>query len=65
MSETSYGESSGTETVIEQDCDLDDYPGSTPEDHFKNPIHQRLIETMHEGEKGNIQTSLSIETYIW
>ena len=54
VSEMSYGGSSGTETVREQGCDLDYYPGGRPEDHIKNPIHQRLIETMHKVAKGNI-----------
>ena len=54
LSEMSYGVSSGTETVREQACDLDDYLGGTLEDHTKNPIHQRLIEIMHEGVKGDI-----------
>ena len=56
VSETSYGGSSGTETVREQCCNLDDYPGGTPEGHTKNPIHQRLIEIMHEEAKGDIPT---------
>ena len=38
----SYGGLSGTQTVREQCCDLEDYPGGTPEDHIENPIHQRL-----------------------
>ena len=50
----SYGESSGTGTVREQRCDSEDYLGGTPEDHIKNPIHQGLIEVMHEGAKGDI-----------
>ena len=50
----SYGGLSGTQTVREQCCDLEDYPGGTPEDHIENPIHQRLIEIMHEGAKGDI-----------
>ena len=44
-----YGGSSGTGTVREKGCDLDDYPVGTPEDHIKNPIHQPLIEIMHGG----------------
>ena len=43
VSEMSCGESSGTETVREQFCDLKDYPGDTPEDHVENSIHRRLI----------------------
>ena len=31
VSEMSYGGSSGTETVREQFCNLDDYPGGTPD----------------------------------
>ena len=54
VSEMSYGVSSGTETVREQGCDLDDYPGCTPEDHIKNPFHQRLTEIMRQGAKGDI-----------
>ena len=54
VSEMSYRTSSGTETVREQCCNLGDYPGGTPEGRIKNPIHQRLIEIMHEGEKGDI-----------
>ena len=50
------GGSSDTETVWEQCCDLHNYPGGTPEDHTKNPIHQRLIEIMHERRKGDIST---------
>ena len=30
--------------------------GGTREDHIKNPIHQSLIEIMHEGAKGDIPT---------
>ena len=52
----SYGGLSGTETVREQCCHLEDYHGGTPEDHIENPIHQRLIEIMHEGAKGDIPT---------
>ena len=52
----SYGRSSGTETVREQCCNLDDYPGGILEGYIKNPIHQRLIKIMHEGAKGDIQT---------
>ena len=51
VSEMSYAGSSGTETVREQCCDLEDYPGDATEDHIENPIHQRLIEIMHEGAK--------------
>ena len=51
VSEMSYAGLSGTETVREQCCDLEDYPGDTTEDHIENPIHQRLIEIMHEGAK--------------
>ena len=47
---------SGTETVREQGCDLDDYPEGTLKYHIENPIHQRLIEIMHEGTKGDIPT---------
>ena len=54
--EMSYGGSNDTKTVREQGCDLDNYPGSTPEDCIKNPIHQRLIEIMHERAKGDIPT---------
>ena len=56
VSELSYGGSSDTETVREQCCDLEDYPEDTPEDHIENSIHQRLIEIMHEGAKGDIPT---------
>ena len=55
-SEMSYGRSSGKEAVRKQGCDSDDYPGGTPEDRIKNPIHQCLIEIMHEGGKGDIPT---------
>ena len=55
-SKMSYGGSSGTETVKEQCSDLKDYPGNTPEDHTQNPIHQRLIEIIHERAKGDITT---------
>ena len=34
-----YRGSSGTETVREQACDLDDYPGGTPEDYIETSIH--------------------------
>ena len=51
----SYEGSSGTETVREQRCNLDDYPRGTPEGHIKNPIPQPLIEIMHEEAKGDIQ----------
>ena len=51
MSEVSYGRSIGTETVREQCCDLGYYPGGTLEDHIENPIHQPLIEIMHEETK--------------
>ena len=34
VSELSYRGSSGTETVKEQCCDLDDFPGATREDHM-------------------------------
>ena len=54
VSEMGYGGSSGTETVREQCCNLEDYPGCTPEGHIKNAIHKRLIEIMHEGAKGDI-----------
>ena len=30
---------SGTETVREQGCDLDDYPEGTLKYHIENPIH--------------------------
>ena len=56
VSEMSYGGSIGTETVSEQCCDLEDYPGGTLEDHIENPIHQRLIEIIHEGAIGDIPT---------
>ena len=59
VSEMSYGGWSGTETVIEQGCNLDNYPGSTPEVHIKNHIHQRLIEIMHERAKGYVPTQSS------
>ena len=49
--EMSCGESSGTKTVREQCCDLEDYPGDAAEDHIENPIHQCLIKIMHEGSK--------------
>ena len=39
VSEISYRGSSGTETVREQACDLDDYPGGTPEDYIETSIH--------------------------
>ena len=52
VSKLSYRGSSGTET--EKCCDLEDYPGGTPEDHIENPIHQRLIEITHEAAKGDI-----------
>ena len=52
----SCGKSSDTGTVREQCCDLEDYPGDTPEDHIENSIYQRLIEIMHEEAKGNIPT---------
>ena len=61
VSGMSYGGSSGTETVKEQGCDLGNYPGGTPEDHIKNPIHQRLIEIMHERAKGDIPTLCSTD----
>ena len=51
VSEMSYAGSSGTETVREQCCDLEDYPGDATEDHLENRIHQGLIEIMHEGAK--------------
>ena len=38
VSEMSYGGSSRKENVREQGGDSDDYPGGTPEDHFKTPI---------------------------
>ena len=50
----SYRGTSGTETFRKQCCDLDDYPGGTPEDHIENPIHQPLIEIMHEGANRDI-----------
>ena len=56
LSEISYGESSGTETVTKQGCDSDSYPGGTPDDPIKNSIHQRLTEIMYEGTKGDIPT---------
>ena len=59
VSKMSYGGPSGTENVREQCCDLKDYPGDTPEDHIENPIHQHLIEIMHEGVKGDIPTLCS------
>ena len=52
----SYGGSSGTETVREQCCDLEYYPGGTPENQIKNPINQRLIEIKHEGANIDIPT---------
>ena len=55
----SYRGLSGTETVREKCCDLDDYPGGTPEDDIKNPFHQCLIEIMHEEAKGDIPTPCS------
>ena len=54
MLEISCGWSSGTELVEEQCCDLEDYPGDTPEDHTENPIHQSLIEIIDEVAKGYI-----------
>ena len=51
MSKMTCGGSSGTETVREQCCDLEAFPGGRPEDHIKNLIYQRLIEIMHEGRK--------------
>ena len=56
VSEMSYGGSSGTETVSKQYCDLEDYPGNTAEGHIENTIHQRLIEIMHDGAKGDNPT---------
>ena len=56
MSKVSFGESNGTETVREKCCDLEDYPRDTPEDHTENPIHQHLIEIMHERAKGDRPT---------
>ena len=38
VSEMSYEGSSRTETVREQGGDSNNYPGGTPEDHFKTPI---------------------------
>ena len=52
----SCGESSGTETVKEQLCDLEDYLGDTTEYLTENPFLQRLIEIIHEGAKGDIST---------
>ena len=40
VSGMNYGGSSGTGTVREKCCDLEDYPGDTPEDHIENPIHK-------------------------
>ena len=54
MLEISCGWSSGTELVEEQCCDLEDYPGDTPEDHTENPIHQSLTEIIDEVAKGDI-----------
>ena len=54
VSEISCGESSCTETVREQCCDVENYPGHTPEDHIEYSIHQRVIEIMHERTKGDI-----------
>ena len=48
------GGSSGTETVREQCCDLEAFPGGRPEDHIKNLIYQRLIEIMHEGRQQRV-----------
>ena len=45
--------------LLEEGCDLGNYPGGTPEDHIKIPIHQHLIEIMHEGAKGDIPTLCS------
>ena len=47
---------SSAETVTKQGCDSDGYPGGTPDDHIKNSFHQRLIEIMYEGTKGDIPT---------
>ena len=43
MSEMSCGGSIGTEIVIEQCCDLEDYTGNKPENHIENAIYQRLM----------------------
>ena len=51
VSEMSGGESSDTEIVREQCCDLEDYPGDAPEDHIENSIYMRLIEIMYEEAK--------------
>ena len=49
--EMSYGWLIGAETVREQFYDLKVYHRGTPEDHIENPIHQCLIQIMHEGVK--------------
>ena len=43
-------------SIITPCCDLEDYPGGTPEDHIKNLIYQRVIEIVHKGEKEDIPT---------
>ena len=40
--EMSCGGSNGTETVREQCCDLENYPGDIPEHYFENSSHQCL-----------------------
>ena len=64
VSEISYGEQSGTETVREQYCELQDYPGDIPENHIENPIYQRLTAIMHEGAKGDIPARRSRDTTL-
>ena len=61
VQEISYGGLIGTETVKKQFWDLEDYPKVTPEVNIENPIHQRLIEIMHEGVKEIFQPYL-VET---
>ena len=43
-------------SIITPCCDLEDYPGSTPEDHIKSLIYQRVTEIVHKGEKEDIPT---------
>ena len=52
-------ESGVVQELLEQGCELGNYPGGTPEDHIKIPIHQRLIEIIQEGAKGDIPTLCS------
>ena len=56
VSEMSYGGWSGTETVRDQGCNLDDYPGGHTRRSYKNPIHRRLIKIIHERAKGDVPT---------